>query len=381
MAGCFYVPRLSTLTARFDQQVERAKSAQNLETAQPAQAEKVYRDILENVVIYKSLGDYQKQFGTELSQIQGGGTADFNQDSVMALPHVYDKAVEAAALSRLGLARLAWARGDLATAEKEASRVLELAGKRALSPLLEAHLQLTSYEILRQVYAKQNKTGREKLAALNGDLVKDYLASPAAAKDEEDARRQLDADLANMKMVDDFTATVNSQRTQKALDAMSQFAGAMSQAVGTMQQYQMNAALAQSHGRVTPEIARMQTNQRNLAFQQQLLSLNPAFARGVAFSANVLSPFNSLTVSQQLINPQFGAKAPDLIKEFAGALAKISGNESVQKSADLVKSSVDAVVSVRGGKPVEIAKALNKFSDSFDAFQAQTQGVAEKPAQ
>ena len=380
LSSCTYVPRLNTLAGRFSGEVQESMDAEKLEATRPQQAAQVYQRIIETTLIYKTLPDYQKQFGTELSQIAGGSTADFNSDSVMALPHVYDWAVEAVARSRVGLARLAWARGDLGEAEKESTRALELLGMRALSPLMEARLQIVGYELLRQVYAKQGKPGRERLAELNRDLLKDYLASSAASKDEEDARLQLEDDAAKTKTVDDFTSGVNSQRTTEALNNVAQVAGAMSQAMGTMQQYQINSAMTQTGGRVTPQIRQMQQTQRTMDFQRQMLSVDPAFKKGVDAAAAALSPFANLTISQQLVNPDYGLKAPQLIKTFTAKLADLSGNETIKQSAVLVQGSVDAVVTARGGKPADIAKALNKFADSFGSFQSQTQDVAESGA-
>lgn len=378
LGACVHVPRLETLTTNVSNQVAAAKQAQQIETAKPQAAAEVYNRILSQWLVYKPRGDYMRQFSAELSQISSASTPTFAPDSVFGLAHVYDWAVEANARARIGLARLANARGDASNAEKHARRALQFLNREwGVSPLVRARLDLECYSVLEDVYTKSGQQMRALKARLGADLLRAYLSDTQAQRDAQDATRVAADDEKKMKAIDEFTEQVNSQRTSNALAAAVAVMGAVSVGLSTVQQIQINDALAKSGGRVTPEIQQMQASKAVNDFNIQMMSLNPDFKRGADMASVALSPLQNITISRQLVNPDYGRAAPQIIKAFAASVAAVSGDERVKQAAALVSSSVDGVVAARVGNPEQLGRALDGFVESFAVLETRAEGKAE----
>jgi hypothetical protein len=375
-SACVHVPRLETLTTNVSNEVAAAKQAQKLETSKPQAAAEVYNRILSEWLVYKPRADYVRQFSTELSQISSASTPTFAPDSVLGLAHVYDWAVEANARARIGLARLANARGDLTNAEKHAGRALVFLNREwGFSPLIRARLDIDCFGVLEDVYNKSGKPVRALKARMNADLMRAYLSDVQAQRDAQDATRIVAEDEKKMKAIDEFTDKVNSQRTSNALAAATAVLGAVSVGLSTVQQIQINDALAKSGGHVTPEIQQMQASKAVNDFNIQMMSLNPDFKRGADMAGAALSPLQNITVSRQLVNPDYGRAAPQIIKAFAASVAAVSSDPRVKQAAAMVNSSVDSVVAARAGNPQQLGRALDGFVESFAVLETRADGV------
>ena len=376
LGACVHVPRLETLTTSVSEQVAAAKKAQQIETTKPQAAADVYNRILNEWLVYKPRTDYMRQFATELSQISSASTPTFAPDSVLGLAHVYDWAVEANARARIGLARLANARGDVANAEKHARRAMQFLNRDwGTSPLVGARLQVDCYAVLEDVYTKSGKPVRALKARLGADLLRSYLSDAQAQRDAQDEKRMAAEDDKRMKTIDEFTDKVNSQRTSNALAAATAVLGAVSVGLSTVQQIQINDALAKSGGRVTPEIQQMQASKAVNDFNIQMMSLNPDFKRGADMASVALSPLQNITISRQLVNPDYGRAAPQIIKAFASSVAAVSSDQRVKQAAAMVNSSVDGVVAARAGNPEQLGRALDGFVESFAMLETRAEGV------
>jgi hypothetical protein len=377
MAACVHVQRMETLTTNVSNQVAVAKKAQQLEASKPQEAAGMYQHILARWLVYKPRADYMRQFSTELSQISSASTPTFAPDSVLALPHVYDWAVEANGRARIGLARLATARGDLTEAEKQAKLALQFLNREwGVSPIVRAQLDIECYTLLADVYTRAGNPFRARKAQLGTDLLHAYLTDAQAKRDAEDMARVAADDAKKIQSINDYTDKVNSQRTSNALSAAAAVLGAVSQGMSQVQQVQINNELAKTGGRVTPQIQQMQASKAMTDFNIQMMSLNPDFKHGADSAAVVLSPLANLTISQQLVNPDYGKAAPQIIKAFAQGVAAASSNPDVQKAARAVDRSVDAVVAARAGNQEQLGQALTGFVESFAALETHADRTA-----
>jgi hypothetical protein len=361
---------LSTSVGMTNRGLVQTQALRVLEAKDPARAKKGYDDFLKKAVVPQHpFPTYAQRLENEMKSLSRYDHHVMDPQAAWGLPEVYDRQVRAVAEAHMGLARLALARSDWPEVESRAKQALELTNKKALSPVVMAREGIASYELLREAYERQGKVGRERLARLNADLLRSYLSSKQGKADYY-ASRIGQAELGDrLKDADKFVADVNAARQRKADQQMMQAMGALQQIGSTVQQFQINQAMAQSGGRVTPQIQQMQANKMLMDFHTKLMSINPDFKKGLDSASVVLNPLSNLAAGKQLIDPNFGADAPNLIKTFASGVAALSGSDAVKRSAEAVSASIDGVTAMRGGSADELDKALTKFSASFQDLQ------------
>ena len=121
---------------------------------------------------------------------------------------------------------------------------------------------------------------------------------------------------------DRFIAEVNQQRRAQNDQQFMAAMGALQAGLSTIQQIQINQALARSGGVVTPQIRQMQDMKMMSDFQAQVLALsNPAFKEGMNSMSSALNPFVNSIMGQQLVDSSYGKQAPEIIQTFASSLA------------------------------------------------------------
>jgi hypothetical protein len=385
LCACATTPNISDLIGRNTEPLVTATRAQGWEASEPQKAREAYELILKTTgVPDQPPAFFQQELDDELKTMGDAGSPydlqkDGAENAALSFPPVYDRRIEAIARARLGLARLALARSDWRGVETQAKTAVELVNQKAQSPLFMAHQTLACYELLRQAYSRQGKIGRERLAKLNGDLLREYLHSKQGRADFFAARQAETGHADSLKKMDEFVSQLEQKQQLDQQAALMSLVGAVAHVGANMQQTQINNAMASSGGRMTPQIQQMQNNKMLMDYQSKLLSQNVDFKNGGGLAAGFLSPLSSLAAGQQLLNPDFGLKAPQLIKGFATGIAALSGRDEVKQSAQSVLASVDGIVEARGGDSKEIGQALAAFAEAFSSLQSETEEL-QKPA-
>lgn len=375
LCGCATMSNnLSRSVRKTNENLVAINAARELEATTPDQAAQTYRGIIARAetVLSRPASEHAQRLGEDFNTIGRSSSLVLKDDSAAAFQFIYDRWVEAAARAHLGLAQLAWAGSELPETEAQAKQALDLFQKKAGSPIVMARGSLDCYDLLRQVYSKQGKAGRARLVGLNQDLLKDYLRSQQGRENFYAAKTAEAQAMPEVAKGDGFISEINRQRTEQNDAAWAKTLGALQQVGNTIQQAQMNKYAAKHGGQLTPQ---MQTAKMMMDFQSQMMSLDPSFKKGMDVASVFLSPFANPAMGQQLINSDYGPKAPQLIKAFASGVATLSGDAKLKKVASLVENSVDAVVTARGGDAAGMSQALTQFGKTFSSLQAQVAGI------
>jgi len=373
--GCAHVSRIDVLAEGYRKDLRSAKSAEPLEKSSPTEAESRYREILGRVVIYKPQGDYRREFAGDMSNAANDSPnaslpSGFTDDSPLALPTVYDQAVEAQARAQLGLARLALAKGNADEAQSWAAKALALAVRRALSPVVASELQASCREVLAAIYLKRGEPGKARLAKLDEALARGYLASKAGEAARAHDAEAADADAKSIESIDAAVAGINAARDQTLTAIYVQALFTAAKMAAALQQDRLDAGYVRGGSALT------QASRLALGLERQTTALGIATPGGAADS--VLSAVANPMMGRQLLDPDFGSQAPSLIKLAVTEIADLSGNETFKKNAAAVGDAVDGVVAARG-RPQELGKALGRFADSYAKFQSDADAVTAAP--